>query len=259
MKYMSRSLACLVGFFILLGCSNSDDGASDDLAAMQQVEIENFIAENSLDATRDDAGFYYIVEKDSSGGKDQSSGDVLSIYYSMRILGGEEISFFREENGDPLKLRQGVGAVVPIGLDDGLRRMVEGEIYRLILPSELAFGDLEFSTLIPANSIIDIEVELVKIESVADIEQLESDAIEAYIGDNNLNNLTTNPTDSVRVTGSGLRFKRTATVDDGQSPSSGDAVSITFTGKFLNDTQFDATTGMRVLNLPLVQARYYPD
>ena len=151
---------------------------------MQQETIELYISDNNLEATRDDAGFYYIVEQEATGGPQADDG-VLSVYYTMSVLDGQEISFYRMENGAPLKLRQGANAVVPVGLDAGLSLMEEGETFRFILPSALAFGDLEFSSLIPTNSIIDVEVELVLVEDEGDIQQSEMTAINNYVDDNN--------------------------------------------------------------------------
>ena len=229
--------------FILLGCKDSNNPLAEELAAMQRSEIETFLADNDLEATRHDDGFYYIITQEDPVGKTQVAGNVLSVYYTMNVLDGQEVSFVRMENGDPFRLKQGASAVVPVGLDTGLGLMKEGETYRFILPAALAFGNLEFSTLIPINSIIDIEVELVSIESENDILLQEIDAINDYINTNNLNNLTISPEDSVEVLSSELRYKRTAEGTDGDSPANGDIVTITYTGTFLNDNQFDATTG----------------
>lgn len=232
--------------FILLiatsGCKDSAPGDSDDLASMQRAEIETFIDDNNLTATRHDDGFYFSVVKDSADGRTQSEGKILGIYYSMSILGGQEISFYLAGNGAPLRLKQGENAVVPVGLDTGLDLMREGEVYRFILPSNLAFGDLEFSTLIPLNSIIDVEVELATIENDNDISEKEALAIDTYVSSKGLNNLTANPVDSVEILSSGLRFKKMVTDSTNTNPGAG-LVTITYEGTFLDDVQFDATTG----------------
>ena len=246
------------GFFYLVSCaifvwSCSDSGGpgGDNLAAMERSTIEAFISANELDATRNDAGFYFVIIDEVPTGKTQAEGSILGIYYSMSILDGDEISFYNSGNGAPLRLKQGASAVVPVGLDEGLGLMREGETYRFILPSELAYGDLEFSSLIPANSIIDVEVELVSIEDENDIILQEIDAINSYISSNNLNNLTINPLDSVVVRSSQLRYKRKTAGGAGVRPANGDSVVITYTGTFLNDTQFDATTGNDTFNFTL--------
>ncbi len=247
---MSKGNTFILFLIVLFSCKDSSN-PGDDLSAMQQSEIETFLNENSLEVTRHDDGFYYIVTNEVPDGQTQAIGPVLSVYYTMSVLNGQEISFVRIENGDPLKLKQGANAVVPVGLDAGLGLMKEGETYRFILPSALAFGDLEFSTLIPANSIIDIEVELVSIESEDEILIQELDTIDAYINANDLNNLTVNPVDSIEILTSGLRYKRTAAGIDSVAPAGGNLVTITYTGTFLNNNQFDATSGSDAFEFPL--------
>lgn len=248
---MSKGSVSIFFIITLFSCKDSNNPA-DDLSGMQQTEIETFLTDNSLEATRHDDGFYYIVTNEVPDGQTQgAAGPVLSVYYTMSVLSGQEISFVNTGNGDPLRLKQGANAVVPVGLDTGLGLMREGETYRFILPSALAFGDLEFSTLIPANSIIDIEVELVSIESEDDILIQEIDTIDAYIISNDLDNLTINPVDSVEILSSELRYKRTTMGTDSLAPSGGDLVTITYTGTFLNDNQFDATNGNDVFEFPL--------
>ena len=66
-----------------------------------------------------------------------------------------------------------------------------------------------------------------------------------------LNNLTANPVDSVEVLSSDLHYKRTAEGTDGDNPSNGTLVGITYTATFLDDSQFDATTGNDVFEFSL--------
>ena len=228
-------------FILVVGCKDSDNSDSDDLDAMQREEIETFISDNELEATRDDDGFYYIVVQENPDGRSQSEGTILSIYYRMSTLGGDEIAFYIADNGDPLRLNQGANAVFPVGLDLGLDLMREGETYRFLLPTSLAFQGIEFSSLITATTIIDLEVELVLIENEDDILAAEIVDIEDYILTNELNDLDANPVDSVEARGSELRYKRIVEGDSTSSP--GGLVSITYTGTFLNGNQFDAVAG----------------
>ncbi|MEQ9422798.1 MAG: FKBP-type peptidyl-prolyl cis-trans isomerase [Cyclobacteriaceae bacterium] len=238
---MRTSFLAFLTFVGFISCN--DDPISDDLEQLQEAEIQAFIVENSLDATKDDAGYYYVVLQDNELGQSQDNGKILSIYYSMSILGGDEISFHQPENGDPIKLRQGLGTVVPVGLDLGIALMKEGESYQFILPSALAFEDLQFSTLIPANSIISVEVDLVAVENEDNIFATEVGLIDSFVVNKNLNDTIANPVDEVQVLSSGLRYKRQVRGATGVTPQNGDMVEISYRGTFLNGEQFDATTG----------------
>ncbi|MFY0652225.1 MAG: FKBP-type peptidyl-prolyl cis-trans isomerase [Cyclobacteriaceae bacterium] len=232
---------------ILDGCGGSDEVApvTDDQPAIDAELIQTYLSDNAITATEDESGiFYYPTVENPTGRLQQVAGSILSIYYTAKVLDGQIIDEILASQGeDPYKLKQGVNAIVPVGLDIGLAYMKEGETFTFLIPSQLAYGDLSFSTLIPKNSIIEIEVELVLIENELDIANAEATVIDDYILDKELNDLNKNPLDSIEMLPNGVYYKRITEGNAAEIASRGELINTTYTASFLNDVVFDRTSG----------------
>ena len=66
------------------------------------------------------------------------------------------------KRGRPLRFRLGAGQVIP-GLDEGILQMSCGMRARITIPSELAYGERGFPGLVPPNTSVDFDVELIEI------------------------------------------------------------------------------------------------
>ncbi|XP_074129493.1 peptidyl-prolyl cis-trans isomerase FKBP2 isoform X1 [Sminthopsis crassicaudata] len=89
-------------------------------------------------------------------------GDVLHIHYTGRLEDGTEFdsSLHRDQ---PFVFSLGTGQVIK-GWDQGLLGMCEGEKRKLVIPSELGYGDRGAPPKIPGRATLVFEVELLKIE-----------------------------------------------------------------------------------------------
>lgn len=232
----------------MIGCGGNDDPTITGQAAIDDQIIADFLATNTITATRDDSGIYYeIITENPTGNIQQVSGSILTTYYNAEVLEGEVIEIISATAGnDPAKMKQGVGAIFPEGLDIGLALMREGETYRFYLPSTLAYKDFSFSNIIPTNAIVVIEVELINIQNESDQLIEENTLINSYIATNDLNNTTTNPINPVVNLTSGEYFKRISIGEPENILVLGDNVSIRYTGEFLDGSRFDATTGNEI-------------
>ncbi len=238
---------CAVVLVLFSRCGN--DPVENPSDASQDSTITAYLEQVGNDsASRDANGIYYYPIVLNPGGNTASNG-VLSIYYTARVLGSSiPIDIFDRNDGDPLVLRQGANAVYPVGLDLILPVMNEGDTYGFIIPSYLAYDTLEFSTLIPANSIIEFEVELVQVRSESEVVVEEGNAINQYIDDALLDDLSLNPLDSVERLGQtgSVIYKRLVAGQAGRTPTSGQLIRINYQGRLLEDSSvFDN----RFLNL----------
>ncbi len=101
---------------------------------------------------------YYIVEQ--SEGEMIQSGNTVTVHYTGYLLDGN-IFDSSVKRGSPNDFTVGVGNIIP-GLDEGLRLMKVGEKFRFIIPSDLAYGDQGSFPVIPPNSTIIFDIEVVE-------------------------------------------------------------------------------------------------
>lgn len=94
-------------------------------------------------------------------GKEVTTGDYVVIHYIGTLENGSKFdsSYDRSE---PFETRIGVGEVIQ-GWDMGVVGMKVGGKRKLIIPSQLAYGDNEVG-IIPPNSTLIFEVELINIK-----------------------------------------------------------------------------------------------
>lgn len=241
----------LIGFCIsltLAGCSD-DDASSSGLLASDQEKIETYLAENDLTATKDDSGIYYTVVTENPTGDTQSNGKILSIFYSAKVMGGSGYDARVKNTHDSLLLKQGVNAIYPIGLDLGLAKMKVGETYIFYIPSSLGYGDYSFSSLIPSNAILEIEVALVAIQNESDVLAVQLDAINDYIAAEDLNNTTAHPLDPVEYSSSDqIYYKRQKAGTANATVNTNETIQINYVGRDLDGNEFDRRTGANIFD-----------
>jgi FKBP-type peptidyl-prolyl cis-trans isomerase 2 len=137
-----------------------------------------------------DSYYYYPITINSSG-KGQEEGNILSIKYQISILGGDTIAFYNL-GSEIFSFGQGMNALIPVGLDFAIGQsdIRVGEEYNYILPPDLAYGDLDlgdFQSIIPKNSILNIQIKLVSLTALFDIPATQSLDINEYINNTALN------------------------------------------------------------------------
>jgi peptidylprolyl isomerase len=89
------------------------------------------------------------------------SGDTIAVHYVGTLLNGTKFDSSRDR-GEPFEFRIGLGMVIQ-GWEEGLIGMKVGELRKLIIPASMAYGEQSPSPLIPANSTLVFEVELISI------------------------------------------------------------------------------------------------
>ncbi|NP_001079493.1 FKBP prolyl isomerase 2 L homeolog isoform X1 [Xenopus laevis] len=89
-------------------------------------------------------------------------GDTLHMHYTGKLEDGTEFDSSIPRN-QPFTFTLGTGQVIK-GWDQGLLGMCEGEKRKLVIPSELGYGDRGAPPKIPGGATLIFEVELLKIE-----------------------------------------------------------------------------------------------
>lgn len=88
-------------------------------------------------------------------------GDKVKIHYVGTLMDGSKFDSSRDR-GVPFETEIGVGKVIK-GWDEGVLQLSLGEKANLIATPDYAYGARGFPPVIPANSTLKFEVELLKI------------------------------------------------------------------------------------------------
>lgn len=105
------------------------------------------------------SGLQYEVLTQGKG-KKPKAGDRVKVDYVGKLINGREFDNSKKR-GEPVVFE--VGQVIK-GWSEALQLMNVGSKYRLVIPSELAYGERGVAPLIQPNSVLVFEVELLGIE-----------------------------------------------------------------------------------------------
>ncbi|KAG1512902.1 hypothetical protein G6F53_004832 [Rhizopus delemar] len=104
------------------------------------------------------------INKPEKCGLKASSSSTVRIHYRSRVWGQEEYfesTYIREA---PLEVKLGNGNLLK-GIEDGIHGMCTGEIRRLLIPPNQAYGAIGIPNLVPPNTAIVVDVEMVNVNS----------------------------------------------------------------------------------------------
>ncbi|KAG6377054.1 hypothetical protein JVT61DRAFT_1103 [Boletus reticuloceps] len=89
-------------------------------------------------------------------------GDTVTIHYVGTLSDGKVFDSSRDR-GDPFKTQIGIGKVIK-GWDDGVPQLSLGQKAMLTITPDFGYGSRGFPPVIPPNSTLKFEVELIKID-----------------------------------------------------------------------------------------------
>lgn len=127
--------------------------------------IKKFIADNNIPAVRHESGLYYQIIKSGSGNHVYSGNSSLSVNYLGKLLSGNVF-----DSTEPNKQFKFVlGDRIIDGWKIGVPLIQKGGKIRLLIPSGYAYGtqdkkDNQGRVTIPANSILDFEIEIIDVQ-----------------------------------------------------------------------------------------------
>ncbi len=109
-----------------------------------------------------DSGLQYAFTELGEGAH-AKSGDKVSVHYIGKLQDGKEFDN-SYKRGTPFSFTIGEGKVIK-GWDEGIALLNVGDKAVFTIPSQLGYGPMEIPGLIPANSVLVFEVELLFIEA----------------------------------------------------------------------------------------------
>ncbi len=160
---------------------------------------------DSADYTTTDSGLsYYDITE--GAGSSPVTGDIVSVAYTMWLESEEGPTLLDSTRGETTDFILGSEQVFE-GWNEGMLSMKEGGSRQLIIPPELGLGEEGFGDFIPPNSTLILEVDLVAFRQSPKPSAVDANAFE--------------------TTETGLQL-HDIVVGDGETPVSGDSVTIEF-------------------------------
>lgn len=154
-------LFALVGSLLFSGCNVDNVDEGELLREREDQLILEYLEENNLEAERTPEGLYYRLVEAGNIERKPIPGNQVIVHYEGRLLDGKLFDSSRLR-GETFEFQLGVGQVIQ-GWDIGLQLMDLGEVAELYIPSYLAYGDRGSGNVIPPNTILVFEIELLGI------------------------------------------------------------------------------------------------
>ncbi len=158
----------LVPLVALAACDQkkSDSAATDSATSGSAYDTspdanKRFLADYAArpGVTKLPDGLLYRVIKAGNGPAVQKDNDVVTVLYKGSLINGKV--FDETRPGEPAQFP--VGAVIP-GWTEALKKMKTGDIWEVVLPSELGYGSDGAGDAIPPDQTLVFTIELSKVE-----------------------------------------------------------------------------------------------
>lgn len=123
----------------------------------EKKKIDTEIKNRWPEAKMTKSGLRIIVEKPGDGKKSPKYGQEVTVHYQGCLMNGKV--FDRSYERGPATFR--IGEVIE-GWNEALQLMSKGEKVTLIIPPELGYGTMGYPGMIPPNSYLVFDVELIR-------------------------------------------------------------------------------------------------
>lgn len=149
--------------------------AGEKQKTIDEKKIADYLAKNGLTdkAQKTESGLYYVITQPGPGPK-PSRGDNVKVHYTGKLLDGKvfdsSLNNPRNPQNKPIEFQVGIGMVIP-GWDEGLQLIPKGSKATFIIPSGLAYGPQGSPPVIPGNSVLVFDVELIDVTKGAPMQQ----------------------------------------------------------------------------------------
>ena len=140
------------------------DSLIKESAKKEEERIAKMLEKVTEGCTKTNKGIYYKVIKEGDG-EVCGDGRNVKVEYQGYLTDGsifDASSGMNPQGHDPLEFTTGVGQMIP-GFDIMVQEMKVGEVRKMVLPPEMAYGDGGYPGVIPPKSYICFDVELVEV------------------------------------------------------------------------------------------------
>lgn len=152
----------------LVGCDNGTQSSTDSGAVTNTPPAPSEAPAASTPAAREgesdmittESGLKYKVLKKGEGTVSPKATDTVNVHYHGTLLNGKVFDS-SVQRGQPISFP--LNQVIP-GWTEGLQLMKVGDKFKFEIPPQLAYGENSPSPMIPPNSTLVFEVELLGIK-----------------------------------------------------------------------------------------------
>ncbi len=194
----------------------------------QLKEIKDTLNHRGIDYQEDNNGLIYYIEQEGEGPHPQI-GETVEVHYTGWLLNGKKFDS-SVDRGQTFSFMLGQGRVIK-GWEDALVLLRKGSKGMFYLPSALAYGDRGAGEVIPPNSILKFEIELIDVTNKDKVIEQDLETIKSYLKENGL---------SATQSPYGL-FYKIDVPGTGPKAHPGDKIKVHYTGKLLDGTVFDSS------------------
>ena len=156
-------LFLLTSTVLLSSCLKEQENTFIDpkvqLAKDEEV-IKKFIADNNIPALRHESGLYYQIIQPGSGNHVYNANSNLSVNYVGKLLNGSK--FDSSKPNEQFKFL--LGDRIIVGWQIGIQLIQKSGKIRLLIPSGYAYGPQGSGGVIPANAVLDFEIEIIDLK-----------------------------------------------------------------------------------------------
>ena len=152
---VALALVVVISFFVFPG-----------LSPFKNVDVSGVAAVNELSMTIDQPTELEVTDVTAGSGTAAAKGDTITVHYVGTLTDGTIFDASRNHGDQGFSFTLGAGQVIR-GWDEGLVGMKEGGVRKLVIPAALAYGDRAIGNVIPANSALLFEVELISVSKTA--------------------------------------------------------------------------------------------
>lgn len=135
---------------VVAGCGDGTGPlTNDDFAPTLGVDLDAMVKTAS--------GLYY-QDLETGTGTQATAGTVATLHYEAFLTDGTKFDSSRDR-GTEFSFRLGAGSVIR-GFDEGVRGMRVGGMRKVVIPSNLAYGEDGVPPTIPPNATLVFDIEL---------------------------------------------------------------------------------------------------
>jgi len=154
---MTKKVFSLIGVILIVimisGCVKGANNEGADIDAPSEKNVEEQVV------VEPETTLQVEIIQEGTGDRQVEQNDVISVHYVGTLTDGSKFDS-SIDRGEPFTFTVGIGQVIK-GWDQGTQGMKVGEKRKLTIPPALAYGEQGSGAVIPPNSTLIFEVELV--------------------------------------------------------------------------------------------------